>query len=293
MKTRDISKCILLVVIISLTLGACSEDFLDRSDLNGLAEGNFFNSEEDANQALNAVYGALQASTFSNFAPLLGSATDELVRGPGSQGFSDLSDGTEAPGNSGTAIERRWNHCYNGIFRANYFLQNVDNVEIDADLKSRMIAEARFLRGFFFANLVPYFGDVPLLRNTVTVDEAVNAVRTPKSEVMTFAIADIQHGIDNLPTTASQSGRLTKAAAAGFLARVLLNEKDYAGVITVTTAIMNGTYGTFGLFPNFSTLLYEENEGNLEVLFDIHFSNVEPSVGESIGWGGVTNTFMD
>ena len=279
-----------IVVILSIFLVGCSEDFLNRNDLNGLAEGSFFTSEADASQALNAVYGGLQDNTFALYAPLLGSATDELVQGPGNQGFSDLCIGSESPGDIGTAISRRWSQCYSGIYRANYFLLNVDKVNLDAAKKNIMIAEARFLRGFFYANLFPYFGDVPLLLKTLSVDEAVNAVRTPKSEVMTSALGDIQFGIDNLPLTASQVGRLTKGAAAGFLARVLLNEKDYLGVIEITKKIMNGNYGNYSLFPNFSALLYEKNEKNSEILFDIQFSNVFPSVGESINWGSVTNS---
>ncbi|MBU2905129.1 RagB/SusD family nutrient uptake outer membrane protein [Arenibacter algicola] len=290
MNTKNIYKTILLNLTMGLLLLGCTKDFLDRNDLNGLAEGNFFKTESDATQALNAVYGVLQENTFTLYAPLLGSATDEIVRGPGSQGFSDLSDGTEAPGNSDTAIQRRWNHCYEGVFRANYFIENVQNVEMDEALKNKMVAEARFLRGFFHANLVPYFGDVPLLLNTVSIDEAVDMVRTPKADVMASAISDIRFGIDNLPTTVSENGRLTKGAAAGFLARVLLNEKNYDATINVTQDIINGVYGSYSLFPNFSTLLYEENEGNSEILFDIHFSNVEPSVGESINWHSVTQS---
>ncbi len=271
-----------MITILSFVISSCSEDFLDRNNLNGAGEETFFKTENDANQALIAVYGRLQSGTFSSNIPLYGSIADNMLTPALNSGFAQFAEGTEAPGDGGAGIAR-WSECYAGIFRANFFLANASNVEMDSNDLNRMNAEATFLRAFYYYNLIYFFGDVPLLLEPISIDEAIAITRTDKETVVTIIMNDLDFALANLPESTSEYGRVTKVAAAALRTRILLYEKDYPSVITNAQAIMNGTYGDFTLFPDFETLFREVNEGNSEVLWDIQFSSIE-QIGQGAPW---------
>src|SRR5690606_25011006 len=95
-------------------------------------------------------------------------------------------------------------------------------------LKNRMKAEVRFIRAFHHFNLMKWLGDVPLLRQDITPDEAKTIARTPKAEVLTFILEELDAVAAVLPTNTAYSdadnGRITKGAALALKARALLYE---------------------------------------------------------------------
>ena len=82
-----------------------------------------------------------------------------------------------------------WN--YEGIQRANYFLDNTDKVTvIDKGLLDRYKAEVRFLRAFSYFNLLSRFGAVPLLTHVVTIGEE-NVLQTSKADLLKFVLDEL------------------------------------------------------------------------------------------------------
>ena len=94
----------------------------------------------------------------------------------------------------------------------------------DPTLKTRLQAEAKFLRAFFYFDLVRLFGKVPIVDHTLTPAEAASIQRNPVADVYSFIISDLQFAITNLPDVyaAADKGRATKYAAKAILALVYM-----------------------------------------------------------------------
>ena len=218
--------------ILSILLGGAvsSCNFLDKEP-GKLVIDNYFNTPEEANSFLTGVYAALGQSTFygADYLYLVGG--DDLEhyggtnRSPNSTGLI-CNNATS----SDAAVTGFWYTLYSGINRANIFLENIDRVsKIDAKLKAQYTAEARFLRAFYYFNLVQCWGDVPFRTSSTSDVVGLDAPRVDKQKIYDFIVSEMDE-ISNETTggllTASelnyQPGRISKSAAWGILASVYL-----------------------------------------------------------------------
>ncbi len=270
----------LLICIVSIGLISCAEDFLDRPSLNGISDANFFTNEQEANQMLNAVYGVLQQRQFAKRIPYLDAASDNALTLTGNA-YSELELGEQT--SLSEVIVEKWADAYDGISKANTFLDGVNAAVSNVTILNTMTAEARFLRAFYYYHLVYFYGDVPLILTTPSVDEYKNLVRTPKADVLQAISDDLTFAIANLSNTASDFGRVTKGAVAALQMRIALYEKDYARVTALGTDFMAGTYGNYELQSDLTTMFLETSEGNSEVIWDIQYSSKDGS-GEAAEW---------
>ena len=145
---------------------------------------------------------------------------------------------------SSTNSHSLWNY-YSGIRDANFFLeesQNADFSELKEDKNyvaemnrfNRYKYEVRFLRAYFYFNLVRAYGDIPLVTKVLTEEEANQVKRTPAAEVFDFIIKECDEIADELPVDYSklendaangespETGRITKQAVLALKARTLL-----------------------------------------------------------------------
>src|SRR5690606_23920162 len=114
------------------------------------------------------------------------------------------------------------------IAKCNYLINNLAKVEgtVSADVLSQARAEAQFLRAYYYAYLIDLYGDVPLILETLTLDDA-QISRAPKEEVLNQIFKDYDEAAAVLGTTNKPtSGRPTRQAALALKARIALyNEK--------------------------------------------------------------------
>jgi tetratricopeptide (TPR) repeat protein len=164
----------------------------------------------------------------------------------------------------------RWN--YTGLTRANYILENKDNIDFPG--KAHIIAEAKFLRAYYYFELVKYFGDVPLIIDKrIGIEEALQIARSPKAEVYAQIEKDLQESSAVLNTVASQKGRATKGAALSFLGKVYLYQNKFAeAAATFDEVIASGSYS---LTPSYTDLFSVANENNAETVFDVEYTGLE------------------
>jgi len=124
------------------------------------------------------------------------------------------------------------------FYRANLFLEKVNSVEFKTEeLKTRLTAEARFLRGYFYFEMVQFFGYIPLILKPLPPSEYQQAAADP-ADVYNQIASDLYFAYQNLPATitAAEKGRASKWAAGALLARVYLYHKGYGkGVLGITT----------------------------------------------------------
>lgn len=224
---------------LMFTCGMTSCDFLEKEPYKIVPE-NYFKDVNEAQKFLTGIYANLaQGSFYGNNYLTIAGGDDLTYYGGGTKRITSGLICNNAT-TSNAPITAFWANLYNGIEHANMFLEQLDNVPgIKDEERNRYRAEARFLRAFYYFNLVQNFGDVPFkLESTYSTGSVENKdiARTDKHEIYAFIVkemsevaqeADESKGLQDggLPTAASLSylpGRVSKSAAWGILARVYL-----------------------------------------------------------------------
>lgn len=271
MKQRILNISILAFAFCML-LPSCSEDFLDVGPINQINSENFFNSEDDYEQALIACYDIL-ASTYVNV--LLGEiASDNTLCGGENAndvpGYQEIDDMRHTPVND--QLRNIWNWMYAGINRCNYIFEFRDKLDFEG--KNEILAQAAFLRAYYYFELVKWFGDVPLaIDKRISFSEVSGFERSPASAVYAQMEADLQFAASNLPATQPDAGRVTQGAAQALLGKILVYQGKYQDAIAPLDAVI--TSGNYDLYEDFSTLFLQQSENNIESVFEIQYSNVQ------------------
>jgi hypothetical protein len=138
----------------------------------------------------------------------------------------------------------KWAHQYDGVSRSNDVLRLIGQANdiTEAD-RSRLIAEARFLRGFYHFEAKRMWNNVPFIdENTVTFSDFATAKVPNDQNIWSMIEADFEHAYTTLPETHPQIGRANKWAAGAFLAKVLLYQDKFAEAKPLLDNIIaNGT----------------------------------------------------
>ena len=124
-----------------------------------------------------------------------------------------------------------WYKYYTGINRCNLLLQKMPAVTFsDSTLRIRYAAECKFLRAYYYFDLIRLYGNVPLILHTLSPAEYSQKQNTAE-EVYTQIAKDLNDAINVLPRykniANSESGRATSDAARGLLMRAWLYYTGY------------------------------------------------------------------
>ncbi|TWR26660.1 RagB/SusD family nutrient uptake outer membrane protein [Mucilaginibacter achroorhodeus] len=270
MKRYNINKIGLVLVLVTV-LSACKK--LDLLPQDRFTDANYWTTADKANNVLNTAYSQIMSSGDFFFNEAM---SDNAFNGRGdNNGVASIAAGTYDP--SLGRFKGDWGAHYGAIKTSNIFLENVDRVpNMDATLKARMKAEARFLRAWHYFMLETWWGDVPLIQKDITIDESKTVARTPKADVVSFILKELDDAAAALPanTTYAQTdrGRVTKGAAIALKARVLLYESRWADVVTECEKLIGKTdNGTYALFSTYGGIFAPQNEYNSEVIFDLEY----------------------
>ena len=121
-----------------------------------------------------------------------------------------------------------WRDIYIGIRDANNVIANIENINIDSELKLRIIGEARFLRALHYFNLVRCFGEIPLRISPAKEGEDNGLELSNINEVYEVIIDDLNHASENcwskneLEMDIQTNWVVTKTAAHALLTKVYL-----------------------------------------------------------------------
>jgi hypothetical protein len=197
-------------------------------------------------------------------------------------------------------IQDFWTGQYQNINFCNQVLDNVPAISMDATLKSRYLAEAKFIRAYSYFRLVRAFGAVPLRLHLAEEAADYNLPRTSKDSVYAAIEQDLNDAAAVLPQTypATDIGRATKGAALALHAKVAMYQKKWSDVLNYTNQVMGLGYS---LFPNYEQQFRIANENNSESIFEIQctylasnsgasnsqYSQIQADrdVNPSVGWG--------
>lgn len=272
---KNINKIILLSSLFIFF--GCGDKFLDKSPLVGVTSENFYQTKEDAIAGVNAAYAALQfeltpAAHFRWFwGDVMSDDSDKGGSGD-NDGFELLLLETFQGQSNNEMIESEWKASYQGIYRANVVLEKVPGIEMDETLKARILAEAKFIRAYFFYNLVTMFGDVPKADHVLAPSE-FNIPRSPASEIWALITRDLTEAIPVLPLkseyTSDDLGRITKGAARGLLTKVYLWQEEWGLAEDVANDIIIS--GEYFLESNYANIFTTSGQNGPGSVFEIQY----------------------
>jgi hypothetical protein len=283
--SKYINKTWILLAAVSVTFMSCSKDFLDVQPQGLVTDEAAASDPEIAQKLVTGVYNQLYQGGFGNdvhgiiFCMATDVASDDADKGstpddqsPEAVGFDNF---TAALNPTNFYVDRLWKGHYTGVAAANAALDKLQKSTFDNVTKRRLIGEVKFLRAYFYFNLVRLFGGVPKI--TRVPDGPVDAnsddfyIRAPKDSIYAFIIDDLKYASDSLPLKGdplTQVGRATKGAAQSLLSKVYLYQHNYQAAYDLSReVILSGKYGLVNDFSqNFRSKLYDNNA---ESVFDI------------------------
>jgi len=235
------------VVIAAMTTAGCSS-FLDK-DPTFIVKENYYTNEEEVNIGLTGIYGALgNEYIYGSSLVYHLSMSDEGVwqrnnalTGPEVYVF-DPSD---------EAVRNLWKYLYEGIERANVFLERIDAADMDETKKNIAKGQAKFLRAYFYFVLTTNYGSVPLKTTPTYSVNDVNISGASLTALYDFITSEMEEAESMVESIAAygHAGRVTKSAVRGILARVYLkmagaplnDHSKYEDVVKWTDKLVNPT----------------------------------------------------
>jgi hypothetical protein len=281
-------KKLIIFLITTTFMMSCNESILDEVNPNQITSTTYWKTENDVLSSLaatyrrfrdvNGGYWGVRGVEMSNV------RGDDFYKRNDVPDLYSLSTFNTTPNN--TVVNNIWNNCYISIFRANEILENVSKVPgLSDQSKAAYIAEAKFLRGLNYFNLVINFGDVPIhLKVPQTTDDYFVA-KSPEADVWTQVKQDFTDAAADLPVSYSSQwiGRATKGAAIAYLGKAELYTKDWANAETTLKQLTTAPFN-YKLMQNYQDNFVASTENNQESVFEIQLADIggtSPFAGEN------------
>ncbi|RVU24773.1 RagB/SusD family nutrient uptake outer membrane protein [Sandaracinomonas limnophila] len=301
---------ILFFLSIGLLNIACKESFLD------LPIESKPTSDSDANFAENLVVGVYNSLLLGEAFGAEGDAhglgfvsATNIISDDADKG-STASDQAATVGqldqftvtSSNVFVQSLWSGHYNGIAKANQALQALEKSKLVDAQKNKLMGEVRFIRAYYYFNLVRFFGAVPKITSVpADANEAntnpVYQTRASIEDIYGIIIEDLTFASNSLPLRLlTQTGRISKGTAQALLAKVYLYQKNYLKSADLCKAVIES--GQYALINDYSQIWREKGNNSSESIFEIQtgiFNNTDygvnsysmfqgPRVGGKGGW---------
>ena len=273
---RKILNILTIIAVMALTQ-SCSE-YLD-TPAPSLSDAVFFSNDDAAINALAgaydpmAWYGDMQVDDWA-----IGDVTsDDAEKGgenEGDQGDIQALATFSANAENGVILGR-WQIRYIGINRANKLIEGItDNENISEDVRTRVLAEAKFLRAFYMFELVKVFGGVPIVTKILNPSE-FTAPRDTEEDCWAQIEEDLKAAAADLPKkseiTEDQLGRATWGAANALLTKAYIFEEKWQEAEALAKQIAES--GEYQLDPDYGHIFSLDGDNGVESVFDIQYGD--------------------
>ncbi|HLR38734.1 MAG TPA: RagB/SusD family nutrient uptake outer membrane protein [Chitinophagaceae bacterium] len=239
---KKISMFVLPLMVGALLFQGCKKD-LTVVPGDKISSETFWESPNDARLALNGCY-SIFASAWTNV------YEDAKTDNAYAQHPWESNATAIAAGNINATLDAGYNGGYQTVRKTNYFLDNIDKVEMDSALQQRFIAEAKTIRAFAYFNLAWTFGPVPLIKHYSVEESDYKIAPTPEDEVIQFCLTELSDAAKDLPNSYQggenyETGRVTKGAALSIKARIELYYEMWADAAKDAQTVMGLGYELF------------------------------------------------
>lgn len=231
---------IISVLAICLLGAGCSKDFLDQHPLNDITDASYWNTSDDAVMFATRMYTYLPQD---NFVYYEGMSDNGITNDPSTRRFGNSTQ-------DALISSKEWN--YGSIRQAYSFFANVDKVpNMDPILKSRLMAEVKFVLAYRYFIMTTLYGDVPFVNKLIVDPNEADIPKTPKADITKSVLKWLDEAAADLPTsyTGADLGRITKGAALALKTRVYLYNNQFAEAAATAQAIMD--MKVYKLYPDY------------------------------------------
>ena len=282
MKYSSSIKWVVIIALITIMPSSCSKSFLDEPPRT-VTINDLLNSKDGAQRIIGAVYNKLYDWENHSF-PWIGVSSissDDAEKGSsagdGGGDKSELDGWLISPTN--ISFNEVWEGNFDGIGRACYAIKFLKDINVPD--KERYIGEAKFLRAYFYWNLLRVFGGVPKIDKVLTsqADIELASIRASADDIYAFIELDLREAIAKLPTTITngERGRVSKFAAQAFLAKELMYQKKWGQSKSLCDEIINSNQ--FSLINNYALIWREQGEFSAESIWEINAIADNPAKG--------------
>lgn len=279
-------KLLYVVLITTLVITACSEDFLEKTPLDSLTSGNFYENKDQLDQAVVGIYQVLRDTKGFRYPFAMNEMRSDNThfefnttnRG---KGYIELEDADEfLDASISGLISTVYNQNYVGIARANSVLEHVSEMDLSQQDVDLITGQAKFLRALFYFDLVRYFGGVPLYLNPVTGTDDAYLPRSSVDDVYNVILADLEYSINKLPVpNFPQDGRATQSSARMLLAEVYLTQKKFS---LAENELRSITQMGHSLLPDYASVFNLSNKNSIESIFEVQYQ--QGNQGQQSNW---------
>ncbi|MFT4152755.1 RagB/SusD family nutrient uptake outer membrane protein [Parafilimonas sp.] len=235
---KNIKTLLIIAIFFASVISpiSCNKKFLDYTPQGALGQ-NVLATKDGLTQLLTGAYGWLYGVTSDDLTSVFLGYTSHSNWLYGSGNAVDALGAYFSVTPSNTAFDAKWRADYAGISMCNQVITVAALVtNMSDDDKTNIIAQARFLRGYYYFDLKKIFNMVPWIDETTT-----DANQPNNTDIWPNIEADFLFAMDNLPETQADNGRVNKWAAASFLGKTYLYEQKYDDSKTVfDDVIANG-----------------------------------------------------
>ncbi|HEY5916794.1 MAG TPA: RagB/SusD family nutrient uptake outer membrane protein [Chryseolinea sp.] len=250
---------------------------LDEDPESFLTADQFYQTEDQALAAVNAVYNGINNTTHTLYNRLMQigteMATDDYQAGPRARNAHVRAISGLTHDASNDRMQELWRQSYDVINRANIAVDKIqDNENVSEPLRSRLVNEAKFIRALMYFNLVRWFGGVPIiLHETTTLSkESLYVTKATEDEVYVQIIQDLTDA-EALPANydGANVGRVTSGAAKSLLAKVYLTHEEWEKAALKSKEVIDSQ--SYGLFDNFADVFNVATKNGKEHIFSAQF----------------------
>lgn len=271
-------KILSAIIIATLTLTFGCENALEEKNYGQIANSDFWNTEADAVAAIKAAYASTRGEWegFTLWQFVVEDMGSDIATG----GYFATYDYSAYTGWSATTPDfiewGIWPAFWESINYSNTVLDYVPGMDINEQVKNRIIGEAHALRAMVYFYLVNWFGGMAEV--TTTQLTPMEIPRQTVEQNYQLIENDLTTAIGLLPLKSelvamgeTDYGRLTKGAAQALLARAYLQQGKWQECADASQAVMNSN--EYSLEPDYKAIFALSNEGfiNKEVIWVMPF----------------------
>lgn len=248
-------KYYILAGTAALALSSCN-DFLSTSPKDAMTPNSTWKTGDDVSKFLTGCYDGFVSSYEATYFDV----TSDFGYGNFPwEGFRNIGNGTFTASNPGYS----W-YDFTIIRRCNTLLENAEKATFSSEaVKKDMLAQCRFIRAYRYFVLTMCYGDVPIISNFETAQDA-QVPRNSKDEVHKYIMDELNAIIPDLNDAPAERGRVAKGAAYALKMRLALYDGDYKTAKDAAQAIIN--LGQYSLDPDYSNLFTVSGQTSPEII---------------------------
>lgn len=261
-----------VIFLITVLIGGCDDNFLETVPTDRISSAIYWQTDQDAEFAANAIYQYLINEDVARFLEWDGMSDIAHISLTWRQNAQISLNAYDA---SHLGVENEWEYDFKGIQAANRFLENVSRIEAaDPDLVAQYAAEVKVLRAFLYTKMAMLWGDLPLFTREITLEESRTVSRTPVAQVWDFISTDLAEAAVDLPNTTTQVGRITKGTALALKARANLFAGRWSDAAAAAKAVMD--LSVYSLYPSYQDLFtYPAQNSSESILSRQYVANIQ------------------